>query len=153
MQKYLFFDIDGVLNRKSQWKRPFSLANDCLDAFADLVHQSEYLPIMCSTWRRGLEMPDNVIQEAIIHPENTPGVNDLINRLAERNVKIYGKTPDLIGRSRDKEIDRFIYFNPTDNYFILDDDLTLYFNIDNIYRINCELGLTKTVTNRILRRI
>ena len=28
--KCRFFDIDGVLNRKSQWKKPYSLCDECI---------------------------------------------------------------------------------------------------------------------------
>ena len=51
---YYFLDVDGVLNKESDWRIPFSINEDCLNNFATLI-KADKDPhiILSSTWRVG----------------------------------------------------------------------------------------------------
>ena len=36
IQMYIFLDIDGVLNCKADWNKPYTINNKCLDNFIGL---------------------------------------------------------------------------------------------------------------------
>lgn len=50
---YVFFDIDGVLNKRSQWKQFYSLDAGCVDCFCGFLHRTGGVPIIMSSWRTG----------------------------------------------------------------------------------------------------
>lgn len=84
---YIFLDVDGVLNKESDWKNPFSINNSCLFQFASLMKMiNEPHIILSSTWRAGYT--------------NTGAMSEyddsLSSKLAEYNFQIEDSTPDKL---------------------------------------------------------
>lgn len=109
----IFLDIDGVLNRKEQWKIPYSLDKNCIKNFCAYAKRKNAKIVLTSSWRTGFISTK--------HEENLPQIKRLEKLLAEHGCEIADKTPILKGRTRDKEIERYLYFHP-DDYQIIDDD-------------------------------
>lgn len=63
---YIFLDIDGVLNKSSQWKRMYSLDEECVKCFCSFVTQVSGLVILTSSWRSGFV--------GTLSEENTPQI-------------------------------------------------------------------------------
>ena len=36
---FIFLDIDGVLNKESDWSKPFSLNSDCIRRFCEKIEK------------------------------------------------------------------------------------------------------------------
>ena len=137
---YLFLDIDGVLNRQCQWKKPYSLYEPCFPVLKKIVEQTKGKLILISTWKTGLVIRENMIQKVMVSDDNTEQINRLIKMLMEYDMYLYGKTSNLPGRTREREIERFLYFNPG-QYIILDDDLSIYNKLERVVKIDCTKGL------------
>lgn len=97
--RYIFLDIDGVLNTESDWKRPFQLNRKCLTAFLAYLKELQKFSspriILTSTWKNGY-----------CPPRNTPQIDQLIEELQKVDVRIVGKTEQF--SSRGEEINDFI---------------------------------------------
>ena len=106
---YIFLDIDGVINRQCQWKKPYSLYEPCFPVLKKIVDQTKGKLILISTWKTGLAIRENTIQKAMVSDDNTEQINRLINLLMEYDMYLYGKTSNLLGRTRDREIERFVF--------------------------------------------
>lgn len=144
---YIFFDVDGVLNCKSDWNRRFTLNKSCLNAFGALdKHFSHPIYIISSTWRVGKS--ENNIQ-------GNP-YDDLQRSLASYGIKILGSTPQS-NKTRQEEISYYLRrnCNNTQDYIILDDDPSLFSRPDdiNLYCTNYNTGLTEKDTSLIIRSI
>lgn len=129
---YVFFDIDGVLNKKSDWKNKYSIDIDCVKVFSEIVkyyksRYSEVRLVICSTWRLGWANNMN----------NSAPIDKLKELFESMNLKIYDKT-SISQKSRQEEID-------VKKYIILDDDKSLFTCPDNVnlYCPNYLTGLTK----------
>lgn len=132
----IFLDIDGVLNTSSQWRRPYSLNNDCVREFCRYVKQVKGRVVLTSSWRAGFDGPGNI--------NNTKQIKQLEAELAKYGISIYDKTPILTGRTRDKEIDRYLYFHPDNQYIIIDDDVTEYMVITSSnHFVDANVGFTR----------
>lgn len=138
--RYLFFDIDGVLNTEASWKKPYQLSEEKIGLLAELCRNTGAKPVLTSTWRLGYSED---------YEECSEQIKRLIDMFAVHGISIFAATPVLKGRSRDKEIERFLYFHEDNGYVILDDDESLYENSKNLYRVDCKTGLTKKDINRI----
>jgi len=118
-KRAIFFDIDGVLNTKDDWRRktysfrPALVQNLCL--FAKENHCDL---IMISSWRTGFKES--------FSKENLPHVTQLELEMDKYQIRIKGKTPVYKGKHRDKEIQRYLYDHPYQSYVILDDDKEEY---------------------------
>ena len=133
---YIFLDVDGVLNCKSDWKRPFSLNKSCILAFSELCKLiGKPVCILSSTWRAGLSK--------YISSEQ---VDNLLKKLSEEGISISDSTP-VSSKSRQEEIAYYLkrHCDNTDRYLILDDDKSLFPNPDsiNLYITDHLTGLTK----------
>jgi len=52
---YYFLDIDGVLNTKGDWSRPFTVNPACMANFAEVLRADDDPHIiLSSSWRQGL---------------------------------------------------------------------------------------------------
>jgi len=144
--KYCFFDIDGVLNTSNQWKHLYSLNEKCIHEFCHFVKANNLTPVMTSSWRTGFV--------STLNPDNLPHVKQLEQLFQQYNVTIADKTPVLNGRSRDKEIQRFLYFHPCDNYMIIDDDSSEYDVLTNKnYFVDAQIGFTNADARTLKRLI
>lgn len=135
----LFFDIDGVLNRESDWKRPFTLNPGCVEAFCDMVRQlankEEVQLVSVSTWRRGTS--DDIVAEAF----------------ARYGLAVSGKTP-VSDKGRQAEVEYYLRRHPNNRYLIIDDDLSLYADYGrlNIYTPDYRTGFTKKDIKKAVRQ-
>ena len=142
---HIFLDIDGVLNRKSDWTNKFTFNETCLNNFVklltDLKEQYNYLLkiILTSTWRTGYQEGN----EKIFKP--------LTDKLRGINLRINGITPITANKTRQQEINYYISRNNVKHYIILDDDHSLFedCNDKHLYFVNYCDGLTKKDIDKI----
>lgn len=129
---YIFLDIDGVLNKKEDWKHPFVLNDENMDVFNMFLKRiNNPRIILISSWRKGFVSPGN--------QNNAPYIKELEDRI--RYGRIVGKISDTI-TDRQKGIEMFLSEHPGD-YIVFDDDKTEYkYEQDNLVLINCNTGLT-----------
>lgn len=137
---YIFLDIDGVLNKSSQWKKMYSLDKECIESFCQFVLKAKGEIILTSSWRSGFV--------GTMSEKNTPQIKNLEKLLGEYGVTIKDKTPVLKGRKRDDEIERYLYFNSDAgeyvNYIIIDDDKNEFGNVGGRnYFTDAACGFTK----------
>lgn len=128
---YYFLDVDGVLNKESDWKKPYTVNPSCLENFKKLLsHDKNPIVILSSTWRSN---PETI----------TPYIS------------IAGTTPNTSGRkTRQEEIEYYIKRNNVLDYLILDDDSTLFPDIKNlrIYITDYKTGLTDADVKKIVKK-
>ncbi len=143
---YIFFDIDGVLNTSSQWQKLFSLNEECIKNFCEMVKQTGGEPVMVSSWRTGFI--------ATRHEDNEEPVRRLETLFAQYGVEIKDKTPKLIGRPREKEIERFLYYHPAKEYVIIDDDRAEYIQVtEHNYFVDAKCGFSKADIAGVKKRV
>ena len=128
---YYFLDMDGVLNRESDWRKPFTVNPACLDSFRTLLRcDRNPVIVLSSTWRTNLDAVTPYFR-----------VDDI--------------TPNTAGRkTRQEEIEFYIRRKGIKDYLIIDDDRTLFSNPENlrIYFTNHKTGLTNTDVKRIITK-
>ena len=143
---YIFLDVDGVLNKETDWARKvYSLDPQSVAAFCGLLNK---LPdpkvVLSSTWRNGIARDGTTA----VH------IDDLLTALAPAGIKSLDKTGVAPDGSRTKEIEHYLKRHPGDGYIILDDDPTLFDQKEktpHLYLTSSRTGLTKEDVNRILK--
>lgn len=143
-----FFDIDGVLNKKENWNVLYSLNGKSIEIFCNMLKDCKLIPVLTSSWRAGFISP--------LSKENTPNIQKLEKDFQKYGITIYGKTPNLKGQSRDKEIERFLYYHEkeVENYIIIDDDKTEFNKIsEHNYFTDYKTGMTKKDYDKIIKII
>lgn len=118
---YIFLDIDGVLNKESQWKRMFSLDHGCIEEFADYVLEDlgdHPQIILTSTWKHGY-------RENGTHSEP---VQRLVDAFQKYGLRIAGKTESNAEGDRAKEIRDYIRKNHLEMHdiIVIDDDTEIF---------------------------
>lgn len=147
MDKYIFLDVDGVLNTESTWKTPYQVLDNKVELLAELYQKTKAKIILTSTWRLGYDKE---------YEKCSKQIQNLIDILRRHNMELYGVTPILKGRTRDVEINRYLYLHHHDNpvkYIILDDDISLFKDTNCLLKVNCKLGLTKENINLAQKKI
>ena len=135
-KRYCFFNVDGLLNRSSDWKKPFTINYGLVDFFCFFLSEHDLIPVLTSSWRLGFNKAGD--------KDNAPYIKEIENIFASYGLMIYDKTPFLKGRPRDKEIERFLYFHKGRNYIVIDGDPDEYENTnEHIYFIDPKSGFTK----------
>lgn len=113
-QNTIFLDIDGVLNRQSDWKKKFTLHTPCLDALkalAERIHCQRI--VISSTWRANAG-------------ENEPEFyRHLVGELTARGFTVVGTTP-LSTHTREEEIAYYTRRHDCGKFLVLDDDDSLF---------------------------
>lgn len=143
----IFFDVDGVLNCKADWRNPFSINDSCLRVFAKLVHRLEKKGqvnlVLASTWRVGISEDGN----------DSPQIQNLKGKLFQYGLSISGTTPNTTMKSREEEISYYARRHDVENYIILDDDGSLYLHPGEIplYVTDYRTGLTEKDIRPILK--
>lgn len=134
---YIFLDIDGVLNRQSDWKRSFSLNDDCCYWFNTLIQGIPDVKIvLSSTWRNGIARDGS----------RAAHIEDLMSKLAEAGINTIDKTATSPDGFRNKEIDYYLRRHPVDSYIILDDEISLFekgTDTVGLYIVDNAMGFTK----------
>lgn len=143
---YIFLDIDGVLNRSSDWKRMYMLNAECIRNFATFVQhiKGESHIVLTSSWRTGFSY----------NQTSLPHIIALEKELAKYKLTIYGKTPTSKNNSREKEIQDYIDVFEVQDYIIIDDDKTLFPNTkEKLYITDARKGFTTQDAKRLLRQL
>ena len=134
---YLFFDIDGVLNKESMWKTNYSLDDEMIENLGLLCFWLNAELVLMSSWRTGFKYS--------LSDENLEPIQRIENILFDKYGKrIIGKTDILKGRKRDDEIERYrMLHDETLEYAVLDDDPGEYGVIkERMYFTDPKKGLT-----------
>lgn len=130
---FCFFDIDGVLNTESDWQFRYYFRKNLVKKFCEYCKKYNYEPVMISSWRTGFMGPD--------HFDNLPHIKKLEEEFKNNGITLKYKTPVLKSKSRDQEIERFLYYHPVSRYIIIDDDKNEYGTItDHNHFVNSKVG-------------
>ena len=134
-KRYCFFNVDGLLNRSSDWRKPFTIDYGLANFFCFFLSEYNLIPVLTSSWRLGfIEAGDY---------RNAPYIKELEDIFDSYGLKIYDKTPVLKGRTRDKEIERFLYFHKGKDYIVIDGDPDEYDKTnEHVYFIDPKSGFT-----------
>ncbi len=131
----VFLDIDGVLNRKSDWVRHGLIREECVRALSLLCRElSCHKIVLSSSWRTG-------------------DTSELQGVLQEYGLCIVVVTP-LSSKTRAEEIAFYARREGLANYLILDDDESLFGeNLPKeLYLVNHLTGLTERDVAMICKR-
>ena len=142
---YYFLDVDGVLNKEQDWRKPFTVNESCLNCFKELISRDKDANIiLSSTWRTGLAVTGAMMDK------DTP-LNEYMKKWG---LTIEGITP-ITNKTRQDEIEYYIRRNGVTKYIILDDDRSLFPRETelNIYFTNYKTGLTSYDVKQILKMI
>lgn len=128
LKRYLFLDIDGVLNTNSSLMENVHLLPEKVKMLQAIVDDTKCQIIISSSWRISLELRT---------------LKELLYRSGLRSrFQIIGVTRNFSG-CRGEEVQEFLLENPCDSYVILDDSTDfLEIQKDNLVRIDPEIGLT-----------
>lgn len=153
MNKYLFLDIDGVLNPTTNIHRHIENNNctksyniildpDCIYNLKQILLRTRCKIILCSNWKRS--------------GKYSATIDNLLYQLNNNNIFIYSYTYNSSNRDKEKEIKEWLshHKNTDYNYIILDDKLESDDLI--IYKCNPYLGLNSIVSDHtinILNRV
>ena len=117
---YIFLDIDGVLNKSSQWRRMYRLDTDCIRSFAFFVkrHWPSHAIVLTSSWKNGFD-PMN---------RHAPHIAELLDCLKPYGMSVLAKTPVLDETDRSLEINAFIRQHHLEDHpcIVFDDDESLF---------------------------
>ena len=141
---HIFLDIDGVLNTKSDWTRPYSLNKKCVQEFADFTNSLKDVKIvLTSSWRAGFSKDGNHLAQ----------ISMLVDALEEYGITIYDKTP-VTNKGRQAEIEYYMSRNDVTNYLVIDDDVTLFDNPNRlkIYLTDSAVGFRRKDAEKILNK-
>ena len=144
---HIFLDIDGVLNRRSDWDKKFYMNPECLQAFDELINKLhkkyDLRIILSSTWRFAMSNDEN---DSVLLPLNTV--------LHKYNLGIYGSTVKS-NKTRQEEIEYYIRRNGVHKYVILDDDASLFPDRSriNIYFTDYKKGLSNKEVRAVIKSI
>lgn len=140
---YYFLDVDGVLNKESDWRKPFTVNPVCVSNFKRLLHADKNAHIiLSSTWRQGLANTGIKLS----------GAYSPMKVFDEIGIRIEGATP-VSNKSRQEEIEYYIRRNGITDYLVLDDDERLFPRRTeiNLYLTDYKTGLTELDVKKILK--
>lgn len=140
---FVFLDVDGVLNKESDWSKP-TIDSNCVRNLAKALEGIEAKIILTSSWRKGFLTWFN--------PENTPQIQMFESALYKENLIIKGILPKE-NKDRGILIQDFLSKHPGE-YIIIDDDINEYaVKPENLYLINSKTGLTEKDAKIINKRL
>ena len=126
---YYFLDVDGVLNKKSDWKRPFTVNSECVRNFKRLMEQDkESHVILSSTWRQG-----------VTNTGVTSERDDSLIKMFDNFGNVFNKvrTDDLV---KLKNLINDTYFEGKPYYYdVLAISSECVFTVDQLYSIYTDL--------------
>ena len=119
MTKYIFLDIDGVLNSEHTWDDKISdnLSNQYLENLRKIVEKTDAKIILSSSWRM-------YFSENINNPRHIMGIY-LVTILAKHNLELHDMTPFVKGQfsnERGLEIKTYIDKHNIKDYVVIDDE-------------------------------
>lgn len=113
MIKYILLDIDGVLNRESDWRRPFTLNQNNLKVFGKAFQGWPVRILLISSWKAGFITKKNAA--------NAPYIRALEEELAVYGLEIAGVLPC---KNRGEAV--FDFLRNHKDAVCVDDDLSEY---------------------------
>ena len=164
MKRFLFLDVDGVLNHNDWWyskeaqenPKPFpqsSFDPRCVNRVNEILDKTGAELVISSSWRTDMNLPE------IFRSVGLPDKFDITPSDAFSEWKIY--------ESRGEEIDEFLNQHTYDDYVILDDENDfmdfqqphLFQTCDRIVtdadiackKLNNGFGLTESLKDRIIK--
>lgn len=140
---YYFIDVDGVLNRESDWKKPFVLNPECMCNLKKLIDKDKDPHIILSyPWRQGFTSVAAMNEKTEI----------LVKLFQEYGMKLDGSTP-LSNKSRQEEIEYYIKRKKVKDYIVLNDNERMFprKNEINLYLTDSGQGLTEADVKSILK--
>ena len=119
MTKYIFLDIDGVLNSEHTWDQQSAstISDQYLENLRKIVEETDAKLVLSSSWRV-------YFGENVNDPKNSLAIN-LVKSLAKHNLKLYSSTPFVKGEfsnERGLEIKTYIEQNKITDYVVIDDE-------------------------------
>ena len=119
MTKYIFLDIDGVLNSEHTWDQQSAstISDQYLENLRTIVEETDAKLVLSSSWRV-------YFGENVNDPKNSLAIN-LVKSLAKHNLKRYSSTPFVKGEfsnERGLEIKTYIEQNKITDYVVIDDE-------------------------------
>ena len=135
----IFLDIDGVLNKSSQWNKPYTLDDGCVDIFCKMVKEINGRIILISSWRKGFVYP--------FSDKNLPQIQQLEEKLQKYGLKLSGKISDNSPNKRAGMED--VLRQHDYKYIVIDDDKDeIAWDNPRVYFTDAKRGLTeKDVVN------
>ena len=139
---HVFLDIDGVLNRSSDWKKGYTVRPECLARLQGLLKAlssaSPVTLVFTSTWGRMLE--DGWKSAGLGMLEAVPGLT------------IGGYVYQPPGRTRAEAVRHYIRKNGVGRHVIIDDDKTLFPDTEDLAIVFTDVskGLTDRDCAKIL---
>lgn len=132
MVKYLFLDIDGVLN-SSEDDFTHNISDEKINLLKQIVEKTNCRVILSSSWR------------------NMPQLKMAFCRqLAQHGIEVFSQTPYLPEKSRVDEIRTFLSNNLRPEncpYAVIDDD---NLDIDNFIRTDYNHGIQQSHVDKII---
>ena len=104
---FIFLDIDGVLNKESDWSKPFSLSSDCIRRFCEKYREARM--ILISSWKNGFISSHN--------EKNMPQIKELEAQLDRYGIRIVGKVCD--NRYRDYAVRDYLKEHPSIKEYVV----------------------------------
>lgn len=124
MTKYIFLDVDGVLNSEhtldQQSASPSNASIICdqyLENLRNIVEKTDAKLVLSSSWRV-------YFGSTIDYPKHSYGVQ-LVQELSKHNLKLHAATPFVKGKfsnERGLEIKTYIDQHNITNYVVIDDE-------------------------------
>lgn len=139
MNKVIFLDVDGVLNRDSTKSRDpagfTGVDDELLGNLHELVSKSGAHVILTSTWKKD-------------YTEKTPSGMYLDNKLRQYGIEIADVTHDDQGKMsrRGSGINRYLNQNHVDRWIVIDDDIFMDYGneiFNHLVLTNNKTGLSK----------
>lgn len=119
MTKYIFLDIDGVLNSEHTWDQQYAstISDQYLKNLRTIVEKTDAKLVLSSSWRV-------YFGEYTKEPRNIFAIH-LVTALAKHNLKLHDMTPFIKGNFSNEcglEIKTYIDQHKITDYVVIDDE-------------------------------
>lgn len=111
---YVFLDIDGVLNTRKDWGKPFTINPACVKEFCNVFAGSRV--VLTSSWKNGFVGYHN--------PANLDCIKEIERIFDQHDIKIIGKVDNI--ENREAAVRAYVNTHKIDQYLIIDDDKSLF---------------------------
>ena len=156
MEKYLFLDIDGVLNSDEYYTELYKHKQgkisenyrfyDDVDAEVGYKENLDRAAVELVNWICNATGAKVILSSSWRVDERSVG------ELAKLGLTVCGKTPMSLARHRGREIKKFLDEHPFDSYCILDDDTDiLEEEKDNFVLVDYHFGLTSFDSEKAIK--
>lgn len=132
MNRFLFLDVDGVLNST---RSPSDLDDSMIGFLKKIVEAVDLKIVLSSTWRR--------------YPE---GLGRLKEKLKQSDIEIFCQTPQMsLAIERKEEIQTWLDANGKPDQFVILDDWPDAEIEGHFFQTDQTVGLTEEIANQVIR--